>query len=178
MDTSFPQTRYQGSKRKLIDFLYLYFKEIEFESALDAFGGTGVVSYLLKQMGKDVIYNDLLMSNWYIGKALIENNSINFDLENIHSLFEKKAYLKYQTVIQDNFEGIYYLNEENKTLDILVQNIFQLENQYEKSLCLYALFQACIQKRPFNLFHRKNLNLRLNNVSRSFGNKKTWDTPF
>jgi adenine-specific DNA methylase len=178
MDTSFPQTRYQGSKRKLIEFLLRNFRGIVFESALDAFGGTGAVSYLLKQMGKDVIYNDLLISNWYIAKALIENHSINFDIGKIPYLFEKKSDIKYRTVIQDNFEGIYYLNEENKTLDILVQNIFKLKNQYEKALCFFALFQACIQKRPFNLFHRKNLNLRLNNVSRSFGNKKTWDTPF
>jgi adenine-specific DNA methylase len=178
MDSSFPQTRYQGSKRKLIEFLHKNLQEIVFDSALDGFGGTGAVSYLLKQMGKDIVYNDLLVSNWYIGKALIENYSNNFDTSKLPDLFEKKSDIEYQTVIQDNFEGIYYLNEENKTLDILVQNIFLLENQYEKAICFYALFQACIQKRPFNLFHRKNLNLRLNNVSRSFGNKKTWDTPF
>jgi adenine-specific DNA-methyltransferase len=33
-------------------------------------------------------------------------------------------------------------------------------------------------KRPFNLFHRKNLYLRFANVERSFGNKASWDTPF
>ena len=33
-------------------------------------------------------------------------------------------------------------------------------------------------KRPFNLFHRKNLYLRFAEVKRSFGNKTTWDKPF
>ena len=42
----------------------------------------------------------------------------------------------------------------------------------------FALFQACIIKRPYNLFHRKNLYVRMQDVERSFGNKKTWDTPF
>ncbi|MBZ0242945.1 MAG: hypothetical protein K8F24_07010, partial [Bacteroidales bacterium] len=44
---------------------------------------------------------------------------------------------------------------------------------------LYCLFQACLKKRLFNLFHRANLNLRLNrHVHRSFGNYVTWETPF
>lgn len=40
------------------------------------------------------------------------------------------------------------------------------------------MFQACLCKRPFNLFHRKNLYLRTAKVERSFGNKKTWNTSF
>ena len=31
-------------------------------------------------------------------------------------------------------------------------------------------------KRPYNLFHRANLGMRLSNVERSFGNKTTWET--
>ena len=174
----FPQTRYQGSKLKLLDWFQPIFQNIEFNSVLDAFGGTGAVSYMFKRMGKEVTYNDILISNWYIGKALIENHSTKIDLAKVRSLFEMQNGYTYRSTIQDNFKDIYYLDEENKFLDILVQNILQLENQMKKAICLYALFQACIQKRPFNLFHRKNLYLRLNNVSRSFGNKKTWDTPF
>ena len=41
-----------------------------------------------------------------------------------------------------------------------------------------SLFQACLAKRPFNLFHRANLNIRLASVERSFGNKTTWEHPF
>jgi len=41
-----------------------------------------------------------------------------------------------------------------------------------------SLFQACLAKRPFNLFHRANLNIRLASVKRSFGNKTTWEHPF
>ncbi len=178
MQVPFPQTRYQGSKLKLLDWFQPIFQNIEFDTVLDAFGGTGVVSHMFKRMGKEVTYNDILTSNWYIGKALIENNSEKFDLLRVESLFERKNGFSYQTVIQDQFKDIYYTDEENKFLDVTVQNILQLKDQYHKALSLFALFQACIQKRPFNLFHRKNLYLRLTKVKRSFGNKKTWDTPF
>ncbi len=81
MDVPFPQTRYQGSKRKLITNLQGILEKMKFISVLDAFGGTGVVSHLCKRMGKKVVYNDLLLSNWHIGTALIENKGIKYDLD-------------------------------------------------------------------------------------------------
>jgi adenine-specific DNA methylase len=174
----FPKTRYQGSKLRLLSWFFSIFHELNFDTVLDAFGGTAAVSHLFKRMGKEVTYNDILISNWYIGKGLIENNSIYFDLKQVPELFKRINGYSYSSVIQDQFRDIYYIDEENKLLDTIIQNIFRLENQYEKSLCFFALFQACLQKRPFNLFHRRNLNLRMNNVRRSFGNLKTWNTPF
>jgi len=53
-----------------------------------------------------------------------------------------------------------------------------MESIYRKALAYYALFQACLVKRPFNLFHRKNLYIRFAEVERTFGNKATWDRPF
>ncbi|MDE6331949.1 MAG: hypothetical protein K2L80_05045, partial [Muribaculaceae bacterium] len=53
-----------------------------------------------------------------------------------------------------------------------------IRDEYKRALAWFALFQSCIIKRPYNLFHRKNLYVRLIDVERSFGNKKTWDTPF
>jgi hypothetical protein len=57
-------------------------------------------------------------------------------------------------------------------------NIRQLPDPHEYALAFFALCQACIIKRPYNLFHRKNLYIRFAKVDRSFGNKTTWDTPF
>jgi len=42
--------RYMGSKYKLIPWIYETFESLEFDSALDAFSGSGVVSFLLKSM--------------------------------------------------------------------------------------------------------------------------------
>ena len=56
----FPSTRYQGSKNKLTDWIWENIANLDFETALDAFGGTGAVSHLLKRKGKKVVYNDIL----------------------------------------------------------------------------------------------------------------------
>ena len=72
----------------------------------------------------------------------------------------------------------YFLDEENEWLDITVQNILALENPYKKALAFWAIYQSCLIKRPYNLFHRKNLHIRTADVKRSFGNKTTWDKPF
>ncbi|MHB8629470.1 MAG: hypothetical protein ACYDBJ_23580 [Aggregatilineales bacterium] len=53
-----------------------------------------------------------------------------------------------------------------------------LTNPTKQALARFALFQACIIKRPYNLFHRANLYMRQAKVERSFGNKTSWDTPF
>ena len=42
----------------------------------------------------------------------------------------------------------------------------------------YLLIQSLIAKRPYNLFHRKNLYMRFSDVKRKFGNKTTWDKSF
>ena len=72
----FPTTRYQGSKQKFVDWIWDCVKDIPFHSALDAFGGTGCVSFRLKEEGKQVTYNDILPFNHIIGKALIENENV------------------------------------------------------------------------------------------------------
>jgi adenine-specific DNA-methyltransferase len=74
----FPTTRYRGSKRKILPWICDNLSCLEYESVLDLFGGTGSVSYLFKRMGKKVIYNDHLHFNHLIGKALIENDTVQF----------------------------------------------------------------------------------------------------
>ncbi|MHC9388266.1 DNA adenine methylase [Clostridioides difficile] len=174
----FPQTRYQGSKLKILNWIWESVENIDFNTVLDVFGGTGCVSYMFKQKGKKVIYNDLLKFNHVIGKALIENADEKLSDEEIDNILKINIDIEYPTFIQDNFQGIFYLDEENKWLDMIVTNIRHIENEYKQSIAWFALFQACIIKRPYNLFHRKNLNLRTEEVTRSFGNKTTWDTPF
>lgn len=174
----FPKTRYQGSKSKILDWLWENIESIDFETVLDVFGGTGCVSYMFKQNGKKVIYNDLLKFNYIIGKALIENTTEILTEDDIFNILTRNSDIKYPTFIQDNFEDIFYLDEENEWLDMVITNIKNIKNEYKQAIAWFALFQSCIIKRPYNLFHRKNLYVRTNEVERNFGNKKTWDTPF
>ncbi|MEW6619274.1 MAG: DNA adenine methylase [bacterium] len=174
----FPSTRYQGSKLKIVDWIWENIKDLKFHTALDAFGGTGCVAYLFKQKGKQVTYNDILKFNWFIALALIENDSVTLTSNDITFLVTNHKEIKYPSFVYDTFKDIYFTDEENQWIDVVITNIDQLDNLYKRALAYYALFQSCIIKRPFNLFHRKNLYLRFSDVERNFGNKTTWDTPF
>lgn len=173
----FPSTRYQGSKLKLVDWIWDNVRDLNFDSAIDLFGGTGSVSYMLKSKGKSVIYNDVLIFNSIIGKALIENDNVTLSDDEINYILTKHDY-KYPTFIADNFKDIFYLEEENSWLDYVTYNIRNLHNEDKKNIAYFALFQACIIKRPYNLFHRANLYVRTSDVKRGFGNKTTWDKSF
>lgn len=178
-----PTTRYQGSKRKILPWLYECMKGYEFSSVLDAFGGSGMVSCLFKRMGKCVTYNDLYKFNQIIGESIIENDNVFLSESDIDFLLtHSHCNLSF---IHDNFQGIYYLDEENKWLDTMIGNIKALETlydgkelKYKQAIAYNALFQSCLTKRPYNLFHRKNLEMRTRDVNRGFGNKTTWDKPF
>lgn len=174
----FPTTRYQGSKYKILEWIKQNTQNLEFNSVLDAFGGTGSVGYMFKQQGKQVAYNDLLKFNYHIGLALIENSSITLDDKDIKYILGKHNTIEYPDFIAKTFTDIYFTDDENIWLDRIITNIRHLDNKYKQALAYFALFQASIIKRPYNLFHRKNLYIRTAEVGRSFGNKTTWDTPF
>jgi len=174
----FPSTRYQGSKAKIVDWIWKNIADLYFTTCLDLFGGTGAVGYRLKQAGKAVTYNDLLRFNYYVGLALIENSHVRLDPMEVDWLLTRHPDVAYPCFVQKTFHDIYFTDEENAWIDQTVTNIRQLSHPYRYALAFFALCQACIIKRPYNLFHRKNLYLRLAEVERSFGNKATWDAPF
>jgi adenine-specific DNA methylase len=180
--SSFPTTRYQGSKRKIVPWIWTHLRELDFDTALDVFGGTASVSYLLKKMGKEVTYNDHLRFNHLVGTALIENDEVRLDENDIARVVAPLKEPSPQFVRQQ-FKGFYYTDSENAWIDNTVARIQGFETNtslvpYKKALLSYALFQSCLIKRPFNLFHRRNLQLRLSDVERSFGNKTTWEASF
>ena len=174
----FPSTRYQGSKQRFVDWIWQCIKDIPFTTALDAFGGTACVSYKMKEEGKKVVYNDILPFNSIIGKALIENDDTFLNDDDIEYILNRRSNVSYPNFIEKTFKDIYFTEEENLWLDVVSTNIRSIDDEYKRAIAYFALFQSCIIKRPYNLFHRKNLYVRLQDVKRSFGNKKTWDTSF
>lgn len=172
-----PSTRYYGSKRRLLPWIYKKLKDVSFNTVLDGFGGTASVSLLFKAMGKTVTYHDALQCNTVSARALLSSVNPFCDNESVKSIFDSVAPCR--SIISENFSGIFYTDDENEYLDGLVKIIRRQRKPGVQQALYYSIFQACLQKRPFNSFHRANLNLRLNeNVDRSFGNKTTWDTPF
>lgn len=173
----FPRTRYSGSKRRILDWIFENIKSIEFKTVLDAFGGTASTSLLFKAMGKDVTYHDAFTFNRYIAEAVLSDELIVPRVQFLGFLNDIKPI---NGAITKTFRNFYYTGPENRWLDSCAARIFSsnVSNQ-QKALYLYTLFQACLQKRPFNLFHRANLNLRLNKkVTRNFGNYTTWQRSF
>lgn len=175
----FPTTRYQGSKRKILNELATAMSTIEYSNALDMFSGSGVVTLMFRVLGKNVSSNDFMHYNQNTAKVFQE-----FDLEKLEALDVKKDLqdLLYELPITSDklvsleYDGIFFLEHENEEIDRFCQNI-QSYDDFSKSLYIYAVGQALTKKRPYNLFHRANLEMRTKEVKRSFGNKKTWETP-
>ncbi len=178
----FPTTRYQGSKRKLVPWIVSCLEELEFDKAVDLFGGTASVSYALKQQGKRVHYNDYLRFNEQVGLALITNQQQRVDSGTLSSVLaageaaqERENDLGF---ISQTFDGIYFTAAENRWLDAVAPAIAEITDPFKRAILWSALSQAALIKRPYNLFHRANLEMRQREVKRSFGNKVTWDRPF
>ena len=174
----FPSTRYQGSKAKLANWIWEQVSGLDFLTCLDAFGGTGAVGYRLKQEGKKVTYNDYIRFNYHIGLALIENSHTQLNPEEIEWILQRHQGIAYHSFVEKTFAGIYFTDEENTWIDQTIANIRRINDPYKFAIAFFSLCQSCIVKRPYNLFHRKNLYIRLADVERSFGNKTSWDRPF
>jgi len=145
----FPGTRYMGSKNKIIYDIWQRLEKIEFESVLDAFGGSNVVGYFLKCQGKKVITNDFMSFSHITSKAIIENSNEQLDKEDLKFLLKKN---KNNGFIEKTFKDIFYSLEENQFLDRVRQNISELQNEYKEALALSALVRACVKKRSRGIF--------------------------
>ena len=173
----FPTTRFYGSKRKILPWIYENIKTLQFNTVLDGFGGTGSVSLLFKAMNKDVTYHDAFFFSNHVAQTVLGDK-----LSISKQAFEEFIYESkpHDGLISKTFKGLYYKDDENRWLDGFVTKLFSSNlTARETSLYMYTLYQACLKKRPFNIFHRTNLNLRLNTkVERKFGNLTTWERPF
>lgn len=86
-----PVTRYYGSKRKLTESIWSVLQErnIQFDSILDLFGGTGIISYYMLVKRKRVIYNDIFLFNCKIAQALLATSRNSFTETDALNLFNR-----------------------------------------------------------------------------------------
>lgn len=145
----FPGTRYMGSKNKIIFDLWHYLQEIEFDSFLDVFAGSNVVSYFMKSKEKKVVTNDFMAISYFTSKAIIENNSTRITQEDLMFLLENPSN---ESFISETYKDLYFTDEENQFLDQVRANIELLENEYKRALAISALTRACMKKRPRGIF--------------------------
>lgn len=139
-----------GSKQAVLDFVIGHILDIEGDTILDAFSGSGCVAYALKALGKRVIANDHLHFAFHIAKATIENNSVILNKDDIIQLlrFNRRA----RKFIRRTFSGLYFSEKDCSFLDHTYANICTLRSKYKKSLALASLCRACMKKRPRGIF--------------------------
>ncbi len=169
-------TRFQGSKRRILGWLL---QSITTHlrhpgQVLDGFSGSGVVSYGFASMGWKVTAVDRLWSSYatvlgFAGGAPVTKDMTEAIIE--HGLVCEGG------PIFSTYRDIFFFEDEMRWLEGAAEFIRSLPES-DRGLPFWALFQSALAKRPYNLFHRANLNMRTRKVSRSFGNKTTWDRPF
>lgn len=146
----YPSTRYMGSKQKLLPYILGIVEQFNATTLVDLFSGSGIVSYLFKTLGKQVITNDYMNMSHTFTKAMVENNHVTLSEEKARSLLVEKYPIN--DFVQTKFKDLYFSDAENLLIDIVRSNISKLENEYEQAIARSALIRACMKKRPRGIF--------------------------
>lgn len=146
----YPPTRYMGSKEKLLPYIRDAVSRFEYESVLDLFSGSGVVGYMFKSLGKQVIANDYMAMSATFTKAMIENNNKRLDHSEVQTLFAPNR--KKDSFVEETFSGLYFTDEENRLIDTIRANIKEISCPYKRAIAMSALVRACMKKRPRGIF--------------------------
>lgn len=147
----YPPTRFMGSKNKLLKDIWSVASQFKFKTAIDLFSGSGVVSYLFKTHGKQVISNDYLSMSSTFTKAMIENSSIRLSHCEAESLLKAPRRIV-DDFVQKTFKDLYFTDEDNFLIDVLRTNIKAVKNRFKKAIAMSALMRACLKKRPRGIF--------------------------
>jgi len=157
-DPKFPMPQYLGSKTKYIEHITSHVPD-GVRTVLDAFSGSGIVSFAFKKCGFRVVTNDMLTYNATIGKALIENNFVMLDDCDVSMLFEENK--DKDNFIEREFTDLFYTREECYFLDNLHANIMRLTDPYKRALAFSSIGRTLIRKVLFAYFcHTKALEYR------------------
>lgn len=145
----FPGTRYMGSKNKIINDIWNFLKEYEFNSFFDAFAGSNVVGYFMKTKGKRVFTNDFMAISHLSAKAIIENSYIQLNDNDLDFLIHNNNKENYITT---TFKDLYFQDKDNQFLDKIRFNISLIRDEFKQSIALSSLVRACMKKRPRGIF--------------------------
>lgn len=146
----FPRLRYMGSKYRLLPHLERVFASLGGQSAVDAFSGSGVVSYLLKAQGYRVTANDFLNFPTVIARATVQNSTVRLEPELVDLICDAPA-ADDRDFIQSRFDGLYFDAADRKFLDSAWSHIDTLRG-YRRDLALSALILSAARKQPRGVF--------------------------
>lgn len=148
----YPRVNYIGNKEKVVEWICenLPIKE---GTVLDLFCGGCSVSFELKKRNYRVVSNDILYSNYSLGKAIIENDREKLNLsiteEKLEKYYDEEIYRKIKWL-----ENKLYFDFEVKELSVLLKYSKKLKG-YEKYMFLSLLRRAMIRKIPYSRMNIK-----------------------
>ena len=145
MGYKFPEPQYLGAKYIHREWIDKYIPS-DAKVALDAFGGSQSIAYLLKQHGKETHTNDLLSFNAHIGNALIENASEILSTQDVDLLFSPNRNPNYFSLMEQLYSGLFFTREDAALLDAFRSNVDCLQDKYKQSLAL-ALMCRCLTRK-------------------------------
>jgi DNA adenine methylase/adenine-specific DNA-methyltransferase len=145
----FPRLRYMGSKYRLIPHLARAFSELGGATALDAFSGSGVVSYLLKTCGYQVTANDFLAFPAVIARATVVNQDVTLGADDIEEICGPPA--DDRDFIQRTFDGIYFTGADLRFLDSAWSHIDRMSG-HRQALAISALVLSAARRQPRGVF--------------------------
>lgn len=147
----FPNTRYMGSKEKMLPYISAVVENLKFDTVIDLFSGTGAVSYLFKSLGKQVYSNDYMKFSSDFSKATIENKGETLSEKDINLLLNNVPE-HMDTFVSETFKDLYFTDTDNGFLDLIRSNTKLITNPYKKAIISAALSRACMKRRPRGIF--------------------------
>lgn len=145
----YPRLRFMGSKYKLAPRLAEIFETLPPGPAIDAFSGSGIVSYTLKAAGRAVLSNDHLAFAAGLTRALVENDEITLDDEDVETLCSGNR--DGRDFIERTFDGLYFPREDHAFLDAAWSHVDTLDST-KRALAIGAMCQAAAWKQPRGVF--------------------------
>lgn len=145
----FPRLRYMGSKYRLLRPLRDAFRSVGGATALDAFSGSGVVSYLLKCQGFAVTSNDFLNFPSIIARATVENSVETLDADLVDVICSPRA--DDRDFIRSTFGGIFLTPADLSFMDSAWSHIDRLDG-HVRDIAISALVLSAARKQPRGVF--------------------------
>ena len=144
----YPTVNYIGNKEKIVSWITSLIPK-DVTSILDVFCGGCSVSYAAKEKGLTVFSNDILAVNHYIGKALIENDSITLTPDDVEWIFHG---VPFEGFMFQHYANEFYFPDECKQLDLYRKNVLEMRDEYKQALAFILLRRAMIRKMPYSRF--------------------------
>jgi adenine-specific DNA-methyltransferase len=146
---AYPRIRFMGSKYRLAPRLAEVFATLPPGPAVDAFSGSGVVAYTLKQQGREVLANDMLTFTSTLAEALVANASEQLTEADVATLCSPTR--DGRDFIARTFDGLYFPASDHAFLDSAWSHVDELHGA-KRALAISALCLAAAQKQPRGVF--------------------------